>query len=151
MCCLTLPGTSVIYSGSLAEPADFCMQLIVVSPMVRTLETATGAFGSGPSQTPQDMFMQPLPGQQNWSTEHTAVALPHGIPVISHEGCRERVSKCILFTLCRQLHVMLEQHEWPCTAGFAVMYAARPYSLSLQVSLPMQHVAIFPCFVCGSC
>jgi len=74
----------------LQPPLD--IQVIVVSPLVRTLETATGAFGSGPSRTPNDMFMWQLPGQNQWSTEHGAVALPIGIPVISHEGCRERVS-----------------------------------------------------------
>lgn len=76
------------------------MQLIVVSPMVRTLETATGAFGAGPSQTPDDMFMAPLHGRNQWSTEHVAVALPRGIRVISHEGCRERVSEFALHPVC---------------------------------------------------
>ena len=43
--------------------------------------------------------MQQLPGQNQWSTEHGAVALPIGIPVISHEGCRERVSECLALVL----------------------------------------------------
>ena len=82
------------------------MQVIVVSPLVRTLETATGAFGSGPSRTPNDMFMRQLPGQNQWSTEHDAVALPVGVPVISHEGCRERVSKCFALALLNLIRIL---------------------------------------------
>lgn len=72
------------------------LQLIVVSPMVRTLETATGVFGAGPPEDPGNTFMLQLPDQKQWSTQHDAVALPAGIPVISHEGCRERVSKLLI-------------------------------------------------------
>ena len=68
------------------------VQLIVVSPMVRTLETATGAFGTGVPEDPSRVMMVALEGRAEWQSEHAAVALPHGVPVISHEGCRERVS-----------------------------------------------------------
>lgn len=60
--------------------------------MVRTLETATGAFGTGVPQDPSGVMMTALEGQDEWQSEHAAVAMPHGVPVISHEGCRERVS-----------------------------------------------------------
>lgn len=68
--------------------------------MVRTLETATGAFGSGPPQGAGSVMMTSLEPRQEWQSEHAAVSLPPGIPVISHEGCRERVSKlsCTLYT-----------------------------------------------------
>jgi len=69
------------------------MQLIVVSPMVRTLETATGAFGAGLPQGAAGVMMTSLEPREQWQAGHPAVALPPGIPVISHEGCRERVSK----------------------------------------------------------
>ena len=61
--------------------------------MVRTLETATGAFGAGLPQGPANVMMTSLEPREQWQAGHPAVALPPGIPVISHEGCRERVSK----------------------------------------------------------
>ncbi|DBA66794.1 TPA: hypothetical protein ACH3X2_001936 [Trebouxia sp. C0005] len=77
-------------------PTALGIQLIVVSPMVRTLETATGAFGAGLPQGGADVMMTSLEPREQWQAGHPAVALPPGIPVISHEGCRERVSwsKC---------------------------------------------------------
>ncbi|KAL3158693.1 hypothetical protein ABBQ32_011434 [Trebouxia sp. C0010 RCD-2024] len=78
---------------TLSRPPE--IQLIVVSPLVRTLETATGAFGKGLPQDPTTVMMTALAGSPDWQSEHAAVALP-GVPVIAHEGCRERVSwsKC---------------------------------------------------------
>ena len=67
------------------------LQLIVVSPLVRTLETATGVFGTGVPQDASSVMMTALEGTPKWQSEHPAVALP-GVPVIAHEGCRERVS-----------------------------------------------------------
>lgn len=71
------------------------VQLIVVSPMVRTLETATGVFGNGLPGDAGVVMMTSLEPRQQWQAEHPAVALPPGIPVISHEGCRERVSELL--------------------------------------------------------
>lgn len=51
--------------------------------------------------------MRQLPGQNQWSTEHGAVALPIGIPVISHEGCRERVSECLVLVLTLSPRMLL--------------------------------------------
>ncbi|KAL3135524.1 hypothetical protein ABBQ38_006004 [Trebouxia sp. C0009 RCD-2024] len=78
---------------TLGRPPD--IQLLVVSPLVRTLETATGAFGKGLPQDPSTVMMTALAERPDWQSEHAAVALP-GVPVIAHEGCRERVSwsKC---------------------------------------------------------
>lgn len=59
--------------------------------MVRTLETATGAFGTGVPQDSSTVMMAALEGRPRWQAEHPAVALP-AVPVIAHEGCRERVS-----------------------------------------------------------
>ena len=67
--------------------------------MVRTLETATGVFGNGIPQEPGTMMMTALEPQQQWQAEHAAAALPPGIPVIAHEGCRERVSESLLLSL----------------------------------------------------
>ena len=75
------------------------LQLVVVSPMVRTLETATGVFGNGIPQEPGTMMMTALEPRQQWQAEHAAAALPPGIPVIAHEGCRERVSKPLVLSL----------------------------------------------------
>ena len=61
--------------------------------MVRTLETATGVFGSGLPQGTDSIMMTSLEARQQWQTQHAHVGLPAGVPVISHEGCRERVSK----------------------------------------------------------
>ena len=61
--------------------------------MVRTLETATGVFGSGLPQGTNNIMMTSLEARQQWQTRHAHVGLPAGVPVVSHEGCRERVSK----------------------------------------------------------
>ncbi|DBA66795.1 TPA: hypothetical protein ACH3X2_001936 [Trebouxia sp. C0005] len=84
-------------------PTALGIQLIVVSPMVRTLETATGAFGAGLPQGGADVMMTSLEPREQWQAGHPAVALPPGIPVISHEGCRERVSK-LSRKSCEQWH-----------------------------------------------
>lgn len=50
-------------------------------------------------------MMTALAGSPDWQSEHAAVALP-GVPVIAHEGCRERVSKPSLPTT-QMLHGMI--------------------------------------------
>ena len=63
----------------------------MVSPLVRTLETAAGVFGTGVPQDASTIMMTALEGRPEWQSEHAAVASP-GVLVIAHEGCRERVS-----------------------------------------------------------
>ena len=67
------------------------MQLVVVSPLRRTLETCAGVFGVDGAVEGQRLLMQ---GQQDVTHEisaHAALAAPPGLPFLAHEGCRERV------------------------------------------------------------
>lgn len=68
-------------------------QLIVSSPLTRTLETTAGAFGNhgiGPeSDHPaDDILMRTIPHIDGKCTQHAAVGKPD-VPVIAHEMCRE--------------------------------------------------------------
>ena len=69
------------------------LQLIVVSPLRRTLETAAGVFGTGswqPGTGPPFMVAQAK--QAAMMSAHTAVAAPR-VPVVAFEGCRERLGE----------------------------------------------------------
>eukprot|EP00892_Ulva_mutabilis_P003495 jgi/Ulvmu1/1517/UM011_0247.1 len=68
-------------------------QLIVSSPLTRTLETTAGAFGnhdvSVTSDTAaKDIVMCTIPDIEGKCTQHVGVGMP-SVPVIAHELCRE--------------------------------------------------------------
>ena len=68
-----------------------CVQVVVVSPLMRALETAAGAFGAGPFKGEGRPLMLSQTGELDERAPHAAVACPEGIPFIAFEGCRERL------------------------------------------------------------
>ncbi|KAK9810253.1 hypothetical protein WJX72_007356 [[Myrmecia] bisecta] len=68
------------------------VQLVVVSPLMRTLETAVGIFGGGPVTDPQQPVLMLAKGEEpKRRTAQPAMACAPGVPFIAHEGCRERM------------------------------------------------------------
>ena len=67
------------------------MQLVVVSPLRRTLETCAGVFGVDGAVEGQPLLMQGQQGVTHEISAHAALAAPAGLPILAHEGCRERV------------------------------------------------------------
>lgn len=71
-----------------------CAQVVIVSPLMRALETAAGAFGGGPFKGSGRPLMLAQSGEPDERAAHCAVACPEGIPFIAFEGCRERLGAC---------------------------------------------------------
>jgi hypothetical protein len=71
-----------------------CAQVVIVSPLMRALETAAGAFGGGPFKGSGRPLMLAQSGEPDERAAHCAVACPEGIPFIAFEGCRERLGVC---------------------------------------------------------
>lgn len=67
------------------------MQVVIVSPLMRALETAAGAFGDGPFKGSGRPLMLAQTPEADERAGHCAVACPEGIPFIAFEGCRERL------------------------------------------------------------
>ncbi len=74
--------------------AGMCAQVVIVSPLIRALETAAGAFGAGPFKGSGRPLMLAQSGEPDECAAHCAVACPEGIPFIAFEGCRERLGAC---------------------------------------------------------
>ncbi|EFN59905.1 hypothetical protein CHLNCDRAFT_29140 [Chlorella variabilis] len=75
------------------------VQLVVVSPMARTLETAAGIFGIDPSLCafdPPTMLMAAQDAQWKVRTAHGGLSLRPGVKLVAQELCRERLgpSQC---------------------------------------------------------
>jgi len=68
-----------------------CAQVVIVSPLIRALETAAGAFGAGPFSGSGRPLMLAQSAEEDERAGHCAVACPEGIPFIAFEGCRERL------------------------------------------------------------
>jgi hypothetical protein len=98
------------------------VQLVVVSPLMRALETAAGVFGVEPSAAavgpsagsdgseqeqqpaaaaPPPLLMLSQGGERNSRTAHAALALPPGVKFVAVELCRERLGGC---PVCRNAH-----------------------------------------------
>ncbi len=69
------------------------MQVVIVSPLIRALETAAGAFGDGPFKGSGRPLMLAQTPEGDERAGHCAVACPEGIPFIAFEGCRERLGE----------------------------------------------------------
>jgi hypothetical protein len=72
------------------------VQLVVVSPLVRALETAAGVFGVDPSQCdldPPTCLMAAQQAERNVRTAHGALALRPGLKFVAQELCRERLGE----------------------------------------------------------
>lgn len=68
------------------------VQLVVASPLTRTLETAAGVFGAGRWRgSSGDLLMHEQSGKDHLRAPHAAIAAPEGIRFVSFEGCRERL------------------------------------------------------------
>jgi len=68
-------------------------QLIVSSPLTRSLETTAGVFGqhdigAESNGSVHKVLMSAIPRIDGKCTQHAAVGKP-GVPVIAHEMCRE--------------------------------------------------------------
>jgi hypothetical protein len=83
------------------------LQVVIVSPLTRTLETAVGVFGGNtiPEESamdvdgsPPDVLMVGQGAVENTRSARPSVAAPTGLPFIACELCRERVGelKCLL-------------------------------------------------------
>ncbi len=78
------------------HPKPVLLQLIVVSPLRRTLETAAGVFGTAswePGTGPP--FMMAQAPQAAVMSGHAAITAPR-IPIVAFEGCRERLGGILL-------------------------------------------------------
>ena len=90
------------------------VQLVVVSPLMRALETAAGVFGTDPGSAPSSMdadaggdaaqqqqqqqqqgglrpFMVAQGAEPGVRVAHGALTLPPGLHVLANELCRERL------------------------------------------------------------
>ena len=76
-----------------------------MSPLMRALETAAGAFGAGPFKGEGRPLMLSQTEDLDERAPHAAVACPEGIPFIAFEGCRERLGERLHHDLpCRCSH-----------------------------------------------
>lgn len=72
------------------------VDLIVASPLIRTLETAAGVFGQSPDAQPAGsisspgVWMREIQDEQGKQAAMTQINLPQ-TPVIAHEDCRETI------------------------------------------------------------
>jgi len=74
----------------LKKPLD--LDAVIVSPLFRTLETASGVFGGGTIENGNKMLMVEQHKVHNEVTRHYAIAARPGVPFIANEMCRERMS-----------------------------------------------------------
>jgi len=68
-----------------------CAQAVIVSPLMRALETAAGVFGGGPFDGRGRPLMLAQTEAEDERAAHGAVACAEGLPFIAFEGCRERL------------------------------------------------------------
>ena len=66
-------------------------QVVIVSPLMRALETAAGAFGGGAYSGSGRPLMLAQTAEEDERAAHAAVVCPEGVPFIAFEGCRERL------------------------------------------------------------
>ncbi|BDA46810.1 Phosphoglycerate mutase-like protein [Coccomyxa sp. Obi] len=88
---------------ALQPPLD--IQVVIVSPLMRTLETAAGVFGGG-SATAHPLMLRQT-GTPRERSAHDAIAQPSHLQFIATEMCRERMGP----NLCdqrRPLHLTKE-------------------------------------------
>lgn len=73
-------------------------QVVFVSPLMRTLETAAGVFGGGAAAEPDsEPLMLRKTGEARVRSAHDAIAKPGNLPFVANELCRERMgARCVL-------------------------------------------------------
>ncbi|KAK9817117.1 hypothetical protein WJX72_009798 [[Myrmecia] bisecta] len=79
--------------ASLAQPLR--IQLVVTSPMRRTLETTAGVFGSPEPAASGQLLMLSQTELPHCRTAHGEIYCTSGLPIIAFEGCRERLGPSI--------------------------------------------------------
>jgi hypothetical protein len=86
------------------------VDLIVSSPMTRTLETAAGCFGGlyqaeaiGSRPNGHVAFMEGTTSLEGKRTTRSSVPMP-GVPIVAHELCRETIGvrPCLDYDLDKQ-------------------------------------------------
>lgn len=86
-------------------PYNFCsallLQIVIVSPLMRTLETAAGVFGGG-SATAQPLMLRQT-GAPREVSAHDAIGLPSNLPFVATEMCRERMGAASALCLPPQI------------------------------------------------
>ena len=70
------------------------MQLVVVSPLMRTCETAAGVFGGAkPGSSDGELLMKRQDDSYLERSAHDAIALPTDMPFVAEELVRERMGE----------------------------------------------------------
>jgi len=73
-------------------------QVVVVSPLTRTLETAAGIFGEenfdAESLSPESILMRASTAVEKEVSAHKKIALPQ-LPFVASELCRERICRLL--------------------------------------------------------
>ena len=71
-----------------------CMQLVLVSPLMRTCETAAGVFGGAAPGSPDgELLMKRQDDSHLERSAHDAIALPADMPFVAEELVRERMGE----------------------------------------------------------
>jgi phosphohistidine phosphatase SixA len=79
-----------------AFPSTSGVQLVIVSPMMRCLETAAGVFAcdtntNSPKVGGTKVLMEAQAGEALVRVAHDQIVTPAGLTFVSHELCRERL------------------------------------------------------------
>eukprot|EP00884_Botryococcus_braunii_P017257 jgi/Botrbrau1/4214/Bobra.0044s0017.1 len=92
--------TEVLRNHIQSSQPPYNVEVVIVSPLTRTLETAVGVFGGNtiPEESamdvdgsPPDVLMVGQGAVENTRSARPSVAAPTGLPFIACELCRERV------------------------------------------------------------
>ena len=79
------------YETSVAQQVHVLTQVVIVSPLMRALETAAGVFGGGAFEGDGRPLMLAQTELEDERAAHGAVACVDSLPFIAFEGCRERL------------------------------------------------------------
>ncbi|CAD7698653.1 unnamed protein product [Ostreobium quekettii] len=93
-------------------PTHFQVDVVVVSPMTRTLETAVGLFGGDTVDVADGhkLLMRAQSEQEGVRTEQKAIVAQSSVPFIAHEACREQTG---LHPCDHRRTVSYYQHQFP--------------------------------------
>ena len=92
-----------------------CMQLVVVSPLMRTCETAAGVFGgANPGTSDGELLMKRQDGSHLERSAHDAIALPTALPFVAEELVRERMGEPSLSSPVTRLQIPSAVHMRRC-------------------------------------
>ena len=92
-------------SNVMLRPYIACMQLVVVSPLMRTCETAAGVFGGAAPGSPDgELLMKRQDDSHLERSAHDAIALPADMPFVAEELVRERMGEPLLSWPMTPLH-----------------------------------------------